>query len=75
MTCELYKYKREIATHYVGKGGNEYLIRDYNNWGRGKTEMGKIDLPLDEYPYTIKYKTELVWLCCKLCSCDVGEIK
>ena len=73
MACELYKYRKEIATHYVGKTGNEYPKDDYMNWGRGKTERNKKDLPMDEYPYTIKYKTELVWQCCKLCSCEGKE--
>ena len=27
----------------------------------------KKDLPIDEYPYTRKYKVDLVWKCCKIC--------
>lgn len=73
MACELYKYRKEEATHYVGCTGNEYPIKEYCNFGIGKNKDGKKDLPLNEYPYTIKYKIELIWTCCKLCSCDNKE--
>jgi hypothetical protein len=73
MTCGLFKFKNEIATHYVGKSGNEYPINEYANLGSGKTEKGIKDLPLDEYPYTIKYETELKYKCCQLCSCEGKE--
>ena len=73
MVCGLYKYKKEIATHYVSKKtGREYLISEYHNLGTGEIRNGKKDLP-DEYPYSYKYKTELIWKCCQLCSCDGKE--
>ena len=58
MTCRLYSYKKESATHYVGITGNEYPIDKYCNWGTGEKKHGKADLPKDEYPYTIKYSSE-----------------
>ena len=70
MACGLYKYRKEIATHYIGRTGNEYSKEEYANWGSGKAERGKKDLPLDEYPYEIKYKTEPFFVCCKLCLCE-----
>lgn len=70
MKCGLYKYTKETATHYVGNDGSEYPIDEYMNWGRGKTERGKKDLPLDKYPYKIKYKTERQFSCCNFCNCN-----
>lgn len=68
--CNLSNDKIEIATHWVGKTGNEYPINEYMNWGGGKIEKGKKDLPMDEYPYKIKYKTDYRWLFCRLCKCS-----
>jgi hypothetical protein len=73
MACGLAKYKKETCTHYVGRTGNEYPIDEYLNWGRGEKEKDKKDLPLDEYPYSFKYKVEFVYKCCELCSCSVKE--
>lgn len=70
MVCGLYKYKIDTPTHYVGITGNEYPIDEYINHGRGIPVMGKMDLPIGEYPYTIKYKTEQAWRFCNKCSCD-----
>ena len=69
MTCSLYKFTKETPTHYIGSTGKEYPINDYMNWGNGETKQAKKDLPMDEYPYTYKYKTELKWKCCQICSC------
>lgn len=70
MNCSFKKYTKEIATHYVGKTGNEYPIDEYKNWGRGEFERSRHDLPLDEYPYSIKYKVEYVWRICRECNCE-----
>jgi hypothetical protein len=70
MTCGLYKHKKKIATHYVGCTGNEYSIDEYCNHGKKGIYRGFKDLPKDEYPYTIKYKTEPLFECCKTCSCN-----
>ena len=69
MNCSFKKYKKETSTHYVGKTGNEYPIDEYNNWGTGVERFGMKDLPLDEYPYTHKYKVEYKWKMCRECSC------
>ena len=69
MACELSKDRKETATHYIGCTGNEYPIEEYGNWGDGKIKHGRKDLPIDEYPYTRKYKVEIVWKCCKICLC------
>jgi hypothetical protein len=77
--CNLKNYKTEIPTHYVGTKGNEYPIEEYNNhgWGGIKTLnvqnvglVSKNDLPHDEYPYSIKYRTEYMFKCCEVCNCD-----
>lgn len=68
--CNLKKYKTEIPTHYVGITGNEYSFDDYSNHGLGGIKNEKQDLPLDEYPFTIKYKTEFMFECCKNCNCE-----
>jgi hypothetical protein len=77
--CNLKKYKKEIPTHYVGISGKEYPIEDYNNhgWGGIKTInilnvglVSKKDLPHDEYPYSIKHKTEYMFKCCEVCNCE-----
>jgi hypothetical protein len=73
MECSLYKYNKETATHYIGCTGNEYPKDEYCNHGKGGIYRGFKDLPEDEYPYTIKYKVELLFECCKLCSCDGKE--
>lgn len=62
--CEM--LKKEVATHYVSKLGNEYPKDEYANHGQGGVYRGYKDLPLDEYPYTIKYQTIYpLWLNCK----------
>lgn len=68
--CSLYKYKSKTATHWVGKTGNEYPKDKYINHGWGGIKKKWMDLPADEYPYSIKYKTELMFKCCQLCSCQ-----
>jgi hypothetical protein len=65
--CGFDKDITEIRTHYIGKTGKEYPINEYQNWGTGKTYLGKKDLPLDEYPYSFKYDYEFQWLFCKNC--------
>lgn len=70
MKCGLYKHQREISTHWVGCTGEEYSVVEYTNHGWGGIKKGFKDLPKNEYPYTIKYKIELVFKCCELCSCD-----
>lgn len=37
------------------KTGNEFDYNDYINHGWGGIKNGKMDLPMDEYPYTIIY--------------------
>jgi hypothetical protein len=69
MTCNLSKLKKITATHYVSSLGNEYPIHDYTNHGRGGIYREKLDLPHDEYPFTIKYSVEYKFLCCKICEC------
>ena len=73
MECKLYKYKKVTPTHWVGVTGNEYPKDEYLNHGWGGIYRGFKDLPKDEYPYTIKYKVELVYKCCELCSCEGKE--
>jgi len=76
MVCNFYKYKKEVATSYVSeKTGNKYPRNEYYPIGRGNIERGRKDLPIDEYPYVMEYKTEQVWLFCELCSCECKEIK
>jgi hypothetical protein len=70
MACGLYKYKTEIATHYVGCTGNEYPKEEYTNHGHGGVYRGFKDLPKDEYPYTIKYLVKPRFKCCELCKCE-----
>jgi len=67
MKCPFNKAVKPISTHYVGITGNEYPIEEYTN---GSRLNGKKELPLNEYPYTYKYKYELIWECCKHCLCD-----
>lgn len=69
VNCCLHKHKKEIATHYVGKTGNKYSKQEYLNHGKGGVYKGFKDLPENEYPYTIKYSTEYLFKCCKLCLC------
>ena len=73
MECGLYKYKKETATHWVGCTGIEYPKEEYINHGEGGIKRGFKDLPKDEYPYTVKYKVELKFKCCELCSCGGKE--
>jgi hypothetical protein len=47
----------------------EYPINEYMNWGGGIIKNGKKDLPEDGYPYTYKYETKPLYLCCRLCNC------
>lgn len=63
--CGFDKDITEIATHYTGKTGKEYPIDEYQNWGTGETYLNKKDLPLDEYPYSIKYHYDFVWAFCR----------
>lgn len=69
MSCDLSKYKKETATHWVGCTGNEYPKDEYDNHGHGGIYRGKLDLPRDEYPYTVKYEIVPVFKCCTLCNC------
>ena len=73
MACVFSKYIIETKTHYVGKTGNEYPYDEYMNWGTGEENRGYKDHPLDEYPYTIKYKKEYKWKCCRECNCEDKE--
>ncbi len=49
--------------------GKEYPFEDYKNHGREEFVRGFKDLPKEGYPYTVKYETDLVWACCKICDC------
>lgn len=69
MECNLFKYKKEVATHYVGCTGKEYLKSDYANHGHSGFYRGFDDLPKDEYPYTIKYETGPLYKFCENCDC------
>jgi hypothetical protein len=72
MACSLSKYIKETKTHYVSKDGKEYLYDEYCNWGIGEGYVykNKKDLPLDGYPYSIKYKTEHLFKVCRECKCE-----
>lgn len=53
---------KEIPIFFVSeKTGNEYDYNLYINHGKGGIYKGKLDLPLDEYPYYIKYNKELLY--------------
>lgn len=69
MSCSLKKFKKEQPINYIGITGNKYPYNEYLNSGDGKTYKGLKDLPLDEYPYEIEFKTDFLFLCCKLCNC------
>lgn len=64
-TCGFAQFKNITATHWVGRTGNEYPKSEYINHGHGGIYRGWKDLPLDEYPYTIKYHEEYAWHCCR----------
>jgi len=75
VACSLFKYKLEEATHWVGRTGKLYPVKDYVGHGKGGVDQwGFKDLPKDEYPFTIIYKTESLFLCCKLCNCEGRKI-
>lgn len=42
------------------KTGNKYPYLKYCNHGKGGEYRGFMDLPKDEYPYTIQYKAPLI---------------
>lgn len=67
--CELSKNITETKTHYIGKSGELYDVNHFGTWGDGKRHNGKDDLPLNDYPYKIKYKEEYSFLCCRNCGC------
>ena len=70
MKCNLFKLKKEIATHYVGKSGKEYIKDEYSNHGQGNFYRGFLDLPKDDYPYSVKYEIKPLYKCCELCDCE-----
>ena len=57
---------KEIPTHWVGCTGNEYPIEDYINHGHGGYKHGFKDLPINEYPYSIKYRIERLYYWCDI---------
>lgn len=70
MECPFKKYTKEIPSHYVSKGGIEYPYGEYQNWGDGKTNHNRKDLPKNGYPYTIKYEITYSWRICRECNCE-----
>lgn len=70
MPCKLYNEVIETPTHYVGCTGNEYPKNEYTNHGYGGEKYGFKDLPIDEYPYTIKYHVERKYNWCNHCNCE-----
>lgn len=68
--CNLKNHKTETPTHYVGITGKEYPFLEFANHGWSGIKNEKKDLPVDEYPFTIKYKTELMFNFCENCNCE-----
>jgi hypothetical protein len=66
--CNLYKYEKSKPTHWVGSTGTEYSIDEYTNHGYGGIYKGFLDLPLNEYPYFLKFKVERKFKFCELCN-------
>ena len=51
------EHLRDEPLNWVSlKTGLKYSFEEYSNHGHGGIHRGKIDLPKDEYPYTIEYK-------------------
>lgn len=46
---------KEVITHYIGKSGKLYEYDKYSNFGTGISRGNIKDLPLDDYPYKLKY--------------------
>ena len=67
--CSLIRHKKSTPTHYVGVDGSEYPVDKWYNWGGGTVKSGKMNLPTEGYPYTIKYKVEPLYMCCRICDC------
>ncbi len=67
--CQLYREVKITKTHYVGKSGTEYSVKDYTNHGWGGYKHGFQDLPYDDYPYSIKYHSEYSFKICQECNC------
>ena len=70
MKCTLYKYETKKVTHWIGKDGSLYSKKEYDNHGKGGILNGMIDLPKDNYPYTLKYEVGKLFKCCELCNCE-----
>lgn len=66
-TCVLYSKKTEKAVAYVGRTGNEYPFNEYINGSTGQCKLLK-PLPLDEYPYTVRFEAIPYYKCCLLCE-------
>lgn len=64
MVCGLCSYKEETPIYYIGNSGNKYDVNKFCNYGTGERKYEKDDLPLNEYPYSIEYKTEFKFNIC-----------
>lgn len=42
--------------YYIGKSGKLYDYKKYSNFGTGQSRGAIQDLPLNDYPYKVKYK-------------------
>jgi len=40
--------------------GNKYPYKEYANHGWGGIKRGKMDLPENEYPYTLEYEDPVI---------------
>lgn len=69
MACGLYHLEERVATHWVSRLGNKFLLIEYSNHGYGGIHHGTKDLPKDEYPYTIQFEVKKKFKCCELCKC------
>ena len=65
MPCPLCKHTKETKVYYVGKSGTLYPYDKYMNWGTGKKRNNLEDLPLDDYPYKIKYEVRKLFKSCE----------
>jgi hypothetical protein len=54
---------------HIDKFNNKFEYDKYSPIEEGEFKYGKHGLPKQGYPYTIEYKEELKFLCCKNCNC------
>lgn len=62
--CGLLKYKKITILNYIGRTGKKYPFTSYEDRERYAR------IANEDFPFTIEYGEEPLFLCCKLCNCN-----